>query len=102
MTAKVKWLRVAAVEAREARCFYETEAAGLGDRFTGELKAPLRRIVAFPRAWPPVEPPVRRALVNRFPYLVHYVADEETIVVLGVYHSKRRPISWKGRLDRDV
>lgn len=100
MSAYVRWLRVAVLEAREARRFYDDATAGLGERFVGELEATIERIVEFPRAWPECEPPVRRAVVNRFPYLVHYVVEGRTVVVLGVYHAKRRPISWRERLDR--
>jgi hypothetical protein len=52
----------------------------------------------LPLTWPEVDPPVRRALVNRFPYLLHYAAEGDTILILGVYHAKRRPISWRDRL----
>lgn len=102
MSVGVRWLRVAALEAREARRFYDDATAGLGERFVDELEATIKRIVEFPRAWPECEPPVRRAVVNRFPYLVHYVLDDRTVVVLGVYHAKRRPISWRERLEQSV
>lgn len=36
-----------------------------------------------------IDPPVRKALVNRFPYLLHYACESDAIV--GVYHAKRRP-----------
>lgn len=96
---RVRWLRIAALEAREARVYYDAQSDGLGARFIDELKATLQRIRALPLAWPETEPPVRRVMINRFPYLVHYVVREETIFVLGVYHAKRRPIAWRDRLD---
>ncbi len=95
---RVRWLRVAALEAQEARQFYEGRLDGLGARFTGELRATLRRIQDLPLAWPEVDTTVRRALVNRFPYLVHYAVEQDAVIIVGVYHAKRRPIAWRSRL----
>jgi len=95
---RVRWLRTAVDEARDARQHYDARKAGLGSRFARELAATVRRVRELPLAWPEVEPPVRRALVNRFPYLLHYVVESDTILILGVYHAKRRPISWRNRL----
>jgi plasmid stabilization system protein ParE len=99
---RFRWTRVAADEAREARLYYESEKAGLGAEFVDELRACIDRIDRNPLAWPQVETPVRRTLVNRFPYLVHYVVDDEQVLVLGVYHARRKPVSWTERLSRDV
>ena len=98
---ELRWLRVAVSEAQEARAYYESEREGLGGRFVDELNAALDRIVRLPHAWPSAEAPVRRTAVNRFPYLVHYVVRDEVIIVLGVYHARRRPISWRERAERD-
>jgi plasmid stabilization system protein ParE len=95
---RVRWLRTAVDEARDARIYYDEQRAGLGARFARELAATVRRMRELPLAWSEVDPPVRRALVNRFPYLLHYVLESDTILILGVYHAKRRPISWRDRL----
>ncbi len=65
---RVRWLRTAVLEAAEARVFYESKRAGLGMRFVAELRLAVRRIQELPLTWPEVDPPVRRVLVNRFPY----------------------------------
>ncbi len=95
---RVRWVKTAVQEARAARVHYEAQRIGLGARFSKEVVATLRRVRELPLAWPEVEPPVRRALVNRFPYLLHYAVEGDTILILGVYHAKRRPISWRDRL----
>jgi hypothetical protein len=35
--------------------------------------------------------------VNRFPYLVHYLIEDDVVLVLGVYHARRMPITWRDR-----
>lgn len=95
---RIQWTRVAADEAREARSYYESEKPGLGDEFVDELRACLARIEAHPLAWPITGAPVRRTVINRFPYLVHYVVEEDDVIVLGVFHARRAPVSWRARL----
>lgn len=96
---RVRWLRVAVSEARDARVYYDERQAGLGARFTRELAATVKRIRDLPETWPEVETSLRRALVNRFPYLVHYTVEHGVIIIIGVYHSRRRPISRRTRLE---
>jgi hypothetical protein len=74
----------------------------LGSRFARELAATVRRVHELPLAWPAVDPPVRRALVNRFPYLLHYAVESDTILIVGVYNAKRRPISWRDRPGSEI
>jgi len=40
---------------------------------------------------------VRRALIRRFPFAVHYRVDRDEVVVIGVFHSRRDPRTWKNR-----
>jgi len=94
----VRWSRIAAEEARHARRVYAAEQDGLGARFVQELQTAISRIEAFPLAWPVVESPIRRAVVNRFPYLIHYTIEGDTLTILGVYHASRAPIRWRDRL----
>ncbi len=77
---------------------YASEQERLGTRFVLELKAAISRIEAFPLAWPVIESPIRRAVVNRFPYLIHYTTEDDVLTILGVYHASRAPIRWRDRL----
>lgn len=49
------------------------------------------RIVALPLVFRAVRGPVRRAVVKRFPYTVHFLNEDRRIVVLAVYHAARDP-----------
>jgi hypothetical protein len=35
--------------------------------------------------------PVRRAVLKRFPYSIHFLNEPELIVVLAVFHASRAP-----------
>jgi plasmid stabilization system protein ParE len=41
---------------------------------------------------------VRRAVVQRFPYVVFYkIEPQQQVEVLAVFHSRRAPKSWQAR-----
>jgi hypothetical protein len=68
----------------EASTFYEQRTAGLGSDFLDEVLRAFGRIDATPEAWPLLEAPVRRCLVERFPYAVYHRLEPDEIFVLSV------------------
>ncbi|MGB6044976.1 MAG: type II toxin-antitoxin system RelE/ParE family toxin [Pirellulales bacterium] len=40
----------------------------------------------------------RRAIVQRFPYVIFYEIDAETVVVYSVFHTAQDPRKWRERL----
>jgi plasmid stabilization system protein ParE len=82
--------------------WYDAQRPGLGDDFTDEAYATIRRIVAQPHAFAPVARvprgrEIRFLGVDRFDYIVVYEVLAAEVVVVSVYHTRRRP-SWRGRL----
>ena len=70
---------------------------GLGDAFADEIEAGFRQILAAPQAWRAIEDEVRRYLVRRFPYGIHYTIERETVVIWAVKHLHREPDYWQQR-----
>ena len=97
---KVRFRPEAALEAREARAFYAEREPQLGAQFVTALEAVVTRIAERPRAFPELLRPaiVRRARLRRFPYVVMFrLVGNETIEVLAVAHTRRRPGYWRSR-----
>jgi plasmid stabilization system protein ParE len=88
----------AETDVAEAIGFYDRRTAGLGSDFLGEVLRAFDAIESAPEAWPLLEGPVRRCLVERFPYGIYYRVDPGEIFVLAVMHGRRRPGAWSGRL----
>jgi hypothetical protein len=61
-------------EIRSAALWYEEQRQNLGDVFV-----------------------IRKAVLPRFPYLIAFEHDADRVLVLGVVHSKRRPLYWLRR-----
>ena len=78
--------------------YYRMESGGeLADRFFEELMRVIEAAEDNPQKFHFVEPPVRRANLNRFPYHFLYRQVGTDIRVLVVRHNKRHPNFGKHR-----
>ena len=82
---------------RTAYCWYEERRSGLGEEFILSLEAGFSAIQRQPELYQPIYKKVRRQLIKRFPYGVFYIYENETIVVIDVFHVKRNPKFWQQR-----
>jgi toxin ParE1/3/4 len=79
---------------QEARLWYETQGAGLGNRLYSEIVETIDRVMENPLFFTEWRPGIRGARCNRFPYRVCYRIREDGIRVLAVYHLHRDPDRW--------
>ena len=93
----------ARAEFRSAALWYDERRTGLGDEFIAEVSAALDRIGSAPEsypAWPRTRaagPLIRKATIQRFPYVIAFEKHEQHVLVLAVAHAKRRPLYWLTR-----
>jgi toxin ParE1/3/4 len=90
--------RAAKRDLAEAARWYDERKPGLGREFSSCVEATLVIIRNHPHLSPRVDPRVRRAKVERFPYGVFYTVDREAIRVIAVLHHARATGTWKARL----
>ena len=69
----------------EAAEWYAQRAPGLGGEFVRVVDAALAAVERNPLQYPLVDPPVRRAVLRRFPYSILFTADDDEILVLSVF-----------------
>ena len=94
----VRFLTIAEQEVDDVYQWFEGRTEGLGMTFLTELDRGVSRIRAFPFAGSEIEPEIRRCLLVRFPYAIIYGIDGETIIVIGIAHSRREPHYWIDRM----
>jgi len=92
-------LPLAKQDIREAALWYNSQSAGLGKRFTAEVRERVLFIRQNPKAFVVRYDDVRTAVLNIFPFMIHYIIDEpnKTVVIISVFHTSREPKIWKGR-----
>ena len=96
----------AEAELRAAAAWYKERSPEVARRFLGEARALARAIAKKPHRFPvPVEPemnpPVRRALFDSFPYALIFLVANEEVHVLAVAHQHRAPGYWLYRISRE-
>jgi len=95
---KVRFLEPAQVELDDAFAWYEAEQNGLGLGFVREVQHALKRICIFPESCQCIVRELRRCLTRKFPYMVVYGMEEDTIVVVAIAHMHREPLYWQNRI----
>ncbi|MBI3399604.1 MAG: type II toxin-antitoxin system RelE/ParE family toxin [Deltaproteobacteria bacterium] len=90
----------AELELWQAVEYYETKCAGLGLDLEQEMSRILADIREAPERWPVKRNGARCCLLHRFPYAVHYVELEDTLWVVAVAHTSRKPYYWRNRLNK--
>jgi plasmid stabilization system protein ParE len=91
MSREVVFRHVARSEYDEAVAWYEGERAGLGLEFKAAVDDALALVATQPALFRQVRGPVRRAVVKRFPYTIHFLDEPGRIVVVAVFHGGRDP-----------
>jgi len=90
----------ARAELRSAALWYEERRSGLGDEFISAISSSLDRVNDAPEsypAWPGTRadgPLIRKATIQRFPYVIAFEKHEHHVLVLAIAHAKRRPLYW--------
>ena len=93
----------ARIELRASALWYEERRAGLGVEYLAAVDGALLRIgdgTALFRRWTGTEKistVIRKAPVERFPYVIAFEEHESQVLVLAVAHQKRRPLYWLTR-----
>ena len=96
----VEILPEAVAEARAAQEWYRARSSGAAAAFMAELDIGIECIRTAPDLYPSYRHGTRRYLMRRFPYLIVYRTTSESIFVVAVAHSRRKPGYWKARAGR--
>lgn len=97
MSREIAFRRVARSEFDEAIAWYEGERAGLGVEFREAVERTLEVIARPPEMFRCFQGEVRRAVMRRFPYAIHFLNEDGRIVVVAVFHCHRDPDRLRSR-----
>ena len=90
--------REAEAELAESVAFYESRSAGLGLEFESAARAAVTRIQNAPELFPARKNGARRFVMDRFPFIIHYLDLHDTIWIVAFAHTSRKPDYWLKRL----
>jgi len=81
----------------DAFSWYESRRLGLGKDFELCLEAGLNQIQRDPLLFQKRYKNLHIYFIDRFPYGIHYLIEQNSIKVLGIFHTSRNPAIWKIR-----
>lgn len=98
--AAVRYLLPAAVEYRAQWIQYQTARPGLEESFADAVQAAERLARGNPYGFAVVNArkAMRAIVIRRFPYRLLYAVQDETVIIVGIAHTARRPRQFLGRL----
>jgi plasmid stabilization system protein ParE len=90
-------LPLAKQDIKDAALWYNSRQNGLGKRFTRQIRQKIDFIKQEPYATAVRYDNVRTAVLDVFPYMIHYSIDEtkKLILISAVLHTSRNPDLWK-------
>ena len=84
----------ASQEAEEAAIWYEKQRKGLGKEFVRELDFGIVSILHNPYKFEVLRNEFRRKVVKRFPFGIFFRIDNDTVIIVAIWHFKRKPFGW--------
>ena len=78
--------------------FYERRRSGLGLEFESAARGAVQAMQADPERQPSQRNGVRRCVMRRFPFVIHYMDLPDAIWIVAFAHTSRKPGYWNPRL----
>ncbi len=94
---KVVILPIAKKDIKESFVWYNSRQKGLGKRFTKEVRNTTKLICLNPTSFSIRYDNVRTTILKTFPFMIHYIIDNDMIVVIAIFHTSRNPNILKNR-----
>jgi len=82
----------------DAVSWYEKHVSGLGKELENCLDEGFNKISSNPLHYQKRYKNLRIHFIDKFPYGIHYLFEENAIKVFGVFHTSRSPRNWTSRL----
>jgi len=81
---------------QDATDWYEYRVEGLGSRFQKQIKLQIRKLELNPKIYRVRYLDVRCMIVQKFPFLVHFIIDEKNryVQIFAVIHTSKNPKIW--------
>lgn len=73
---------------------YRTFDPHLAADFVHEVEQAVLSVREAPERWRLMDGRVRRRLVRRFPYIVYYLLDDDTLFFGTLLHTSRHPLTY--------
>lgn len=98
MTYSLRFRPEVVNDLEDAASWYDDRKIGLGAEFLQQCRATLDRILERPEQATVDSNRIRSVRIHRFPYVVHFRIERDTIVVFAIMFGGRDPSAWRNRM----
>jgi len=95
---EIQYHPAAADEVVRANSWYKDIDPNVAQKFKLELDRAERLVIRSPATWASYFHGTNGFRFRGFPFVMAYIAREESIFVVALAHSRRRPGYWKNRI----
>lgn len=81
----------------EAFDYYQEKREGLGHDFLLCIEEALEKLKRNPLNYRKLHKELRRLPIQRFPYRIFYLVQNNNVIVTAVFHARKDPTSWSIR-----
>lgn len=89
----------AELDLAESVAWYEEQRPMLGFSFYEDYLTIRDRLIDNPAVFPVIFGDVQRANFKKFPYSIFFEIEQDSVFIYAVFHQKRRPGAWAGRMN---
>lgn len=82
----------------EATLWYDKQKKGLGKELLLSIEGEINLIIRNPYTYQISRNEFRRALIQKFPYNIFYRIESGKVIIMALWHFKRKPFGWIKRL----
>ncbi|WP_298116556.1 type II toxin-antitoxin system RelE/ParE family toxin [Flavobacterium sp.] len=94
---QIQFTKEALFDIEEIILWYEEQREGLSFDFELCLEVGINEIQRTPSAFQKRYKQVKIRFINRFPFGIHYIVNNEIITIVAVFHTSRSPSNWLKR-----
>ena len=99
MRLRIEFRPEAEAEAYKSFDWYEEREPGLGARFRDAVEEVIAAIASRPNSFPIIDDTIfRRAVLDKFPFVIIYALEDNTLVIASIFHTSRKPPIWQDRI----
>jgi len=91
----------AKVDVKNAAVYYNDQLQGLGKRFKNEVKRQLALLKQNPFTRSVRYDNVSLAVIDKFPYSIHYTIDDKQVIIHAIICDYRNPSQYRVKITPD-
>jgi hypothetical protein len=97
---KIKVFPAALIDIQNATDWYNEQSYGLGARFQKQVVKQINKLNKTADSYTIRYNNTRCMMIKKFPFMVHFLIENETVMIFAILHTSRNPKIWEKLQER--